>query len=569
MGMSARLGIVLGLLLVAAAGGLYLSGHAIVWLLGLKIPVRWALWWQYYQALALPAYQPFALRIKLAGAAGFGLALVLWLPLAALVLRSAPRRALYGDARFARRRDLSRHHVLDDTPTGIIAACRFGGRLVKVAGKHVLLASPTRSGKGVSTVMPNALAWPHSMVLFDVKQEAFEQTAGYRAGLGAVYLFDPLSERYRSHRWNPLHYVSLDPLKRSSDIENIAGSLYPEVPHQDPFWMHASRSAFQAACEYLFDLYMSIDEKDFAKRSSSYPTLGEVYRLLSASENPRQKKQEAFRTLLEEGWLGKKAREGLSNLVNLSEDTFSSVVASAQGPLRMFANPVVDAATSGNDFDLRDLRRAVQSIYVGVAPAKLVEAKVMLNLFFEQAIKLNGTRLPEQDKTLKYQCLFLLDEFTSIGKLEIIPSAIGWLAGYGVRILIVIQSLSQLDAVYGAESARSITGNMGAQVLFGPREQRDAEEFSKMLGETTVYHRQRTRNYGGSGGHSHTEVAERRPLMTADEVKALDVRKAIVLIEGVGYPILGDKIFYYKDRQFKGRVLPAPEVPRLRLEEYG
>jgi type IV secretion system protein VirD4 len=240
-------------------------------------------------------------------------------------------------------------------------------------------------------------------------------------------------------------------------------------------------------------------------------------------------------------------------------------VATTLAPLNIFGNPVVDAATSGDDFDLRTLRRKVQSIYVGVAPSKLVEAKGVMNLFFEQAIKLNGSVLPEHDKTLTVQCLFLLDEFTTLGKVEIIPVAVGWAAGYGIRFVVVIQSISQLESVYGAETARGLVTNLGAQIIYAPREQRDADEYSKMLGETTVKRRQYTRNLGQGGGRSYTEIIDRRPLMNPDEIKAMDANKAIVMIEGVGFPILANKIFYYKDAYFKKRLLPAPKVATLTL----
>jgi type IV secretion system protein VirD4 len=202
-----------------------------------------------------------------------------------------------------------------------------------------------------------------------------------------------------------------------------------------------------------------------------------------------------------------------------------------------------------------------------MAPSKLIEAKGVLNLFFEQAIKLNGSVLPEHDKTLKVQCLFLLDEFTALGKVEIIPVAVavGWAAGYGMRFVIVIQSISQLEAVYGSETARGLVTNLGAQIIYAPREQRDADEYSKMLGETTVRRRQYIRNMGQGGGRSYTEIIDRRPLMNPDEIKALDSKKAIVMIEGVGFPILANKIFYYQDGYFKKRLMPAPQVPALVL----
>lgn len=553
--------ILLGVLALVAAN--YLAGFITLWLLKQSTPLTATTYYQYWNVLGQPAWAPYTLRIKASGAMGLGLPVLLWLGVLYSMFRTR-ERSLYGESRFARAGDLAKQDALKEDPSGIIA-CRFGGRFIYVSkSKHLLLAAATRSGKGVSVVIPNCLKWAQSLVCLDVKKEAYEKSAGQRAKYGPVYLFDPFTDNKETHRWNPLTYVSTDRAQRNSDITAIAASLYKESAGGDPFWGEMSKSTFIAIGEYLFDLHRA--GKEPGAFPYPYPTLGAVYRTLSGvGANADETKQAFFRRLANEPFVGEKARVGLLNLVNLADQTFSSAVATALAPLNIFGNQTVDAATSGDSFDLRNLRRQVQSIYVGVAPSKLIEAKGVLNLFFEQAIKLNGSVLPEHDKTLKVQCLFMLDEFTALGKVDIIPVAVGWAAGYGMRFVIVIQSISQLEAVYGAEVARGLVTNLGAQVIYAPREQRDADEYSKMLGETTVKRRQYSRSMGQGGSRSYTEIIDRRPLMNPDEVKGLHANKAIVMIEGVGFPILANKIFYYKDAYFKKRLTPPPQVPVLAL----
>ncbi|KGE52458.1 type IV secretory system conjugative DNA transfer family protein [Xanthomonas axonopodis pv. vasculorum] len=549
-------------LLCVAVVGLYLSGFLVLTLLGEHTQTQLQTYWRYWQVVGQPAWHRYALKIKLAGIGGFGLPILLYLMMVYAMLR-AKVPDLYGNARWARSSDLSRHDVLKDDPQGLIA-CRFGRCFIRIGkSKHLLLAASTRGGKGVSVVIPNLLEWRESAVILDVKREAWEKTAGKRNTYGPVYLFDPFSDNGSTHRWNPLSYVRLDPNHRNGDIVAIAATLYKETSGENPFWPAMGRKTFVAACEYLFDKYVADQGIGFA---TNVPTLGSVYRLLAGAHlKPGQSQQQYLGELLNHPMLGPHARTGLNGLVGLAAETFTSAIETTLAPLNIFSNPIVDAATSGNDLDLSTLRKTIQSIYVGVSPAKLVEAKAVLNLFFEQAIKLNGSELPEHNKALKYQCMFMLDEFTALGRVEIIPAAVGWVAGYGIRIVIVIQSIAQLESVYGADTARGLITNLGVRIVFAPREQRDAEEYSKMLGETTVHRRQRTQSYGQGNSHSYTEVLDRRPLMNPDEVKGLAPDKAIVFIEGLGYPILADKIFYYKDRYFKKLLLPAPSVPRLAL----
>lgn len=63
------------------------------------------------------------------------------------------------------------------------------------------------------------------------------------------------------------------------------------------------------------------------------------------------------------------------------------------------------------------------SIYVGITPDHLHEAGRLLNLFFSQLINLNTKELPKDNPELKYPCLLLMDEFTAIGKIQIISKS--------------------------------------------------------------------------------------------------------------------------------------------------
>ena len=549
-------------LVIAAVAGLYLSGAITLMLLKLDAPLKWNTWLEYWQALSLPDVAPYAKTIRIGGLVGFGLPLLLWLLLLVPLFKSR-RPSTHGDARFATRSDLARLGLLKDDPQGIIVG-KSGRRFLRMSGtRHALLAAPTRSGKGVGFVMPNLLDFRGSVVVLDIKQESFDISSGWRQQLGPVYLFNPFADDLRTHAWNPFDYVRTARTFRTSDLQAIADCLYKESAGQDPFWLNMARSTFVAMAGYLFDhhQYQQTQERP---GQSALPTLGAIYRLLSGDGDDLK---QLLRDLANKPFVHADTRLGFANITGLADETFTSVIAVTQAPLLILANPIVDAATSRSDFNLGDLRRRVQSIYVGISPSKLGEARGLLNLFFEQAIKANGSVLPEQDPTLRHHCLFLLDEFTALGKVDIIIQAVGWLAGYGVRIACVIQSLSQLESVYGAEAARSMVTNLACQIIYTPREQRDAEEYSKMLGDTTVRRRQHSR---GQGGGSYTELEERRALMLPQELKAMSPEQEIVLIEGTPHPTRCSKIRYYQDRYFIPRLKHArATVPVLDMSGEG
>ena len=550
---------------LALVAGAYASGWLVLALIHVHAPLDGATYWRYFAALHHPSFLPYATAIKVAGIAGFGVPMLAWLGLLYGLFRPR-RRSTHGDARFASRADLSRLGLLRDDPTAIIVG-KLGGSFLRLGGtRHALLAAPTRSGKGVGAVIPNLLNYQGSMVVLDIKQEAFDITSKWRSKLGPAYLFNPFAEDLHTHRWNPFAYVRTDAVHRTSDLQAIADCLYKDPPNQDPFWTNMARSTFAAAAGLLFDCWADGVSKGFGKEDG-YPTLGAIYRLLSGDGKDLKV---YLKSLLGLSHVSHDTRTAFANITALAEQTFTSVIASAQAPLLIMANPILDMATSGNDFWLPDLRRRVQSIYVGISPSKLTEAAGLLNLFFNQAIKLNVDATPDKDPSLRHQCLFLLDEFTALGRMDVMVDGVAYFAGYNVRVFCVIQSLSQLDAVYGAEKARSMVTNLACQVIYTPREQRDANEYSEMLGYTTERRRQRTRSKGGFGqgsSVSYAEVEEKRALMLPQELKALDPRKEIVFIEGTPHPILCNKIRYYEDGYFKPRLLGASGVPRLETEQ--
>ncbi|UGB39803.1 type IV secretory system conjugative DNA transfer family protein [Frateuria soli] len=552
--------------LLALAAGARVAGWLAMTLIHVHAPLGFLTYWGYLAALDHPAVQPYATMIKVAGVLGLGVPLLAWLGLLYVLFRPS-KRSTHGDARFAHRGDLSRLGLLKDDPTGIIVG-KVGGSFLRLPGtRHALLAAPTRSGKGVGAVIPNLLSYQGSMVVLDIKQEAFDITSKWRSTLGPAYLFNPFAEDLRTHRWNPFAYVRTGTIHRTSDLQAIADCLYKDPPNQDPFWANMARSTFVASASLLFDCWADGLDKGFAK-DDGYPTLGAIYRLLSGNGTDLKSH---VKSILEHPHVSQETRTAFANVVSLADQTFTSVIASTQAPLLILANPILDKATSGNDFWLPDLRRRMQSIYVGISPGKLTEAAGLLNLFFTQAIKLNVDITPDKDPTLRHPCLFMLDEFTALGRVDVMVDGVAYFAGYNVRVFCVIQSLSQLDAVYGADKARSMITNLACQVIYTPREQRDANEYSEMLGYTTERKRQRTRSRGGFGQGSSVslaEVEEKRALMLPQELKALDPKKEIVFIEGTPHPIRCSKVRYYEDSYFKARLLGAASVPRLEIGRH-
>lgn len=470
-------------------------------------------------------------------------------------------RPLHGAARFANTAEIRKAGLLD--PKGgldkTILVGKKNGRYLTYGGyQFVILAAPTRSGKGVGIVVPNCLNYSDSLVVLDIKGENFDITSGFRAKHGQkVYLFAPFDEAGVTHRYNPLEYISDDPAQRLGDIDAIGTALYSGGNQNDKFWSENAKDLFRGLCLFV------LERKDLPK------TFGEILRQASGKGKPL--KEYIFEELKKAQDTGHPFSNAcidcLNRVLSNSENTLAGIVATFGTPLLIFQNPRVDLATSANDFDLREVRRERMSIYFKMPPNKLKEGSVLVNLFFDQLLNLNTRVLPSQDKTLKHQCLVLLDEMTSIGKVAMIAQAVSYMAGYNMRLLTIIQNKSQLEDVYGKAGALTLLSNHALMVMYAPSPtvQSDAQEYSEMLGYETVKSRSRTSSMQSS---STSTSDQRRALMLPQEIRELGQTREIVSLENCK-PILCDKIRYYENPDFTCRAhLPPPSIPKQDIDTF-
>jgi type IV secretion system protein VirD4 len=557
--------------LSALVAGEYLAGYLTLWALGLKqVPLGVTTYWEYFRALDLPQVAPYVMKIKLCGAFGFGVPLVVWLCLLIPALRRRPE-STHGEARFATLPDLKKAGLLKQTPESILMG-KYKGRYLWLGGaQHVITISPTRSGKTTSVAIPVLLSYKQSMVVLDLKGELHKATSGWRAALGQdIRVWAPYDENGNTHRFNPLTTLAgMKPDKRIGEIQTISAILYPDQPGGDPFWTSQSRAAFTAFTSFLFERW---DYKGACRdatgrkplnvnTSSEFPSFERILRFSSGRDDHGTK--ETLASLLKDthySYISPQTRTVFANLAGLAEQTFSSVIASMQAPLQQFLSPILAAATNASDIDVTSLRKSLTTLYVIIPTNKLDESAKLLNIFFSTVIGNNLGKQLGEEPDIKYQMLMLMDEFTAMGRVDVWAKRISIAASYGVRDLCIVQSRAQLRAAYGDHDAENFITNHGAQIVFAPREQSDANQYSEMLGFKTVRKEHRNTSRGnGSRQVSTSHTEERRALLLPQEIKELPSDDELIFYEGCK-PIRARKNWFFKDKMFKERAAVPPTV---------
>ena len=172
----------------------------------------------------------------------------------------------------------------------------------------------------------------------------------------------------------------------------------------------------------------------------------------------------------------------------------------------------------------------------------------------------------------------MLDEFPALGRLDFFETSLAFMAGYGVRAVLIAQSLNQIEKAYGEHN--SILDNCHVRVAFATNDERTARRISDALGTATE--QRSMRNYAGhrlAPWLAHVMVSRQetaRPQLTPGEVMQLPAGDELVLVSGLA-PIRARKLRYYEDRKFTARVTSPPALaegtyadrPQVRSNDWG
>lgn len=495
---------------------------------------------------------------RLKGSMALAIALIYGVPTLVLLANLGKRRSLHGDARWATAAEMEAAGLFGHK--GLILG-KYGSRyLMMDEPKFAMLNAPTRSGKGVATIIPNLLNWPDSVIALDVKDENFLKTSGFRAEHGQeVYRFAPFDPEFKTHCWNPLSYVDRDPKHVVGDLQGLGYMIYQKADGTEGFFNDQARNLFVAVSLYLIE-------------SKLKTTIGEVLRYSTGEGKPKE-----YWTAIADGGKAANGAElsvacvsALRQFVSNSDNTLTSILATFNAPLGSFSTASVDAATSADDFDLRDIRKRRMSIYLCIPPNRLAESSLLLNLFFSIAIDQNTKELPEQNPALRFKCLLLMDEFPAIGRVSKYEKAIGYIAGYGLRALTVAQSKAQLKSrdLYGDEGTKALADNHLVKLLYAPESQDDANEYSETLGFYTEKATAKSVNYGkGPSSRGENTSDQKRALMMPQELRHMGKDKVVVMMDNC-LPILAEKICYYTDPVFTARLRPPPAIPTIDVDGF-
>lgn len=338
---------------------------------------------------------------------------------------------------------------------------------------HVLVVGGSGTGKSTGIAKPTLKTWPHAMFVTDIKGELSDQYGTlFENGLvNRPYLvIDPT--QINGPGYDPFWWIMNDDEDRLvSNIKEIAYALVPDIPNNiNKFWDDCERDYLSAFLLYSFTEGLSFSE---AMNIIISGTITEIYKLLEKSSDI------CIRMLL-------------GDSINLKPEHLACIDKGLRNKILVFAldpqishlfRGVREGAACISWDDLKNY-----NIFLRIPEERIEQWGAAVNLMYTQLIRYLERRpdCNSIDGATTMPILILMDEFARFGKLQHLPDAISTLRSKKVSFCLMIQSLAQLDKIYGQNDRRIILDNCSYKAILGANDGETQKYLCELIGSTKV-----------------------------------------------------------------------------------
>ncbi|RPH33016.1 MAG: hypothetical protein EHM93_06800 [Bacteroidales bacterium] len=408
--------------------------------------------------------------------------------------------------------------------------CLTGRRnlTVKDSFQNALIIGGTGTGKSSVVLIPSLFTMRGSFIVHDPSGELFLKSAGYLKGKGYEIKVLNFANPEGSSGYNPLIRAN-----SSSDIQKVASMLVENAlggKTKDPFW--------NTQAVALLAMLISI----LKKQDAEFQNLYNVRQLLNRLGGSPESVDALFSRYADEVLFAE-----YKSFIAYDEKVISGVIATCKASLQIFNDEAVARVTSFDSLNFLDFRKKTTVLFIQNSVADQKYYSVLTSILFEQFFSFLLGRFPNGNEK---DIFLLIDEASSLN-LPTLPLAVANVRKHCSGIMLLVQDFNQLVHHYGKYDADGIKSNCFAKMYFTGTSLETAKELEQTLGK-----------YQFEDDKKRTVV---RPLMTNDEIRTMDIRRAL-LICGHHPPIIGRLRPYYKNSTLNGySKIPVPLIENNEL----
>ena len=408
--------------------------------------------------------------------------------------------------------------------------------------KNILVIGGSGSGKTRFFIKPSLLQRHSSYVVTDPKGTLLVECGRMlERGGYAIRSLNTINFKKSMH-YNPFVYI-----RSEKDILKLANTIIANTKGEgeksgEDFWVKAERLYYQALIGLIW--YEAPDEE---------MNFGTLLELINASE--AREDDENFKNAVDYLFEELEAENPDHFAVRqykkyklAAGKTAKSILISCGARLAPFDIRELRELMSYDELELDTLGDRKTALFVIISDTDdtfnfvvSIMYTQLFNLLCDKADDEYGGHLP-----VHVRCL--LDEFANIGQIPKFDKLIATIRSREISASIVLQSQSQLKAIY-KDSADTIVGNCDTTIFLGGKESSTLKEMSEMLGKETIdlFNTSDTRGTSRSYGINYQKTG--KDLMTKDELAVMDGGKCIVQVRGVR-PFLSDKYDITKHKRY-------------------
>ena len=409
--------------------------------------------------------------------------------------------------------------------------------------KNILVIGGSGSGKTRFFVKPSLMQMHSSYVVTDPKGTILIecgkllQRGGYR-----IKVLNTINFK-KSMKYNPFAY-----LRSEKDILKLVNTIIANTKGDgeksgEDFWVKAEKLYYTALIGYIW-YEAPEDEKNFT-------TLLEMINASEAREDDEdfQNPVDLMFERLEEKYPEHFAVKQYKKYKLAAGKTAKSILISCGARLAPFDIKELRELMETDEMELDTIGDRKTALFVIISDTDdtfnfvvSILYTQLFNLLCDKADDVYGGRLP-----VHVRCL--LDEFANIGQIPKFEKLIATIRSREISASIILQSQSQLKAIY-KDNADTIVGNCDTTLFLGGKEKTTLKEISEILGKETIdsFNTSETRGRELSHGLNYQKLG--KELMTQDEIAVMDGGKCILQLRGVR-PFFSDKFDITKHPKYK------------------
>ncbi|CUP13710.1 VirD4-like conjugal transfer protein, CD1115 family [Ligilactobacillus ruminis] len=460
--------------------------------------------------------------------------------------RNYRRGVEHGSAKWGNVSEICRHYCEKQYTQNLLLTQHF--RMGLDGYKHkrnlnVLVVGGSGAGKSRTYAIPNIMQCNCSMVITDPKAELLRKTGGVLERNGyEVRVFDLINPE-TSWCYNPFAYVrdDKDVLKL---INNLIRNTTPKgAQSSDPFWEKSETALLQALMLYLLH--------EAPPEEQNFPMIMEMLGSAQVKED-----DEDYQSPLDILFERLEMRDPESIAVKqyaiykqAAGKTAKSILISVGVRLAAFNLKQIANLTCTDELDLYSIGEKKVALFCCIPDAdtsmNYLVGMIYSNLFqtlYYVADRKYGGRLP-----IPVHCI--MDEWPNVALPDDFDKILATMRSRGISCSIIIQNIAQMKALF-KDSYESLIGNCDEFLYLGGNEKEGHKYVSELLGKETLDTNTYGQTKGRSGSYSVNYQQTGRELLTPDEIRLLDNRKAILFIRGER-PIMDDKYDLKKHVNFR------------------